>query len=111
MAATVINGHAFHVEVEVAHAFLGLLAEILLALAELLGCLIIMWSLELLMAPPHIMLRSLSMLVTRTTTNMILNHFLDLRVIQCLSHFVNFYLDNFCRIIVLILSRHPLPIL
>jgi hypothetical protein len=92
---------------------LGLFPEILLTLAKLLwGMLtIIIGCLELLMASPHIMLGCLGMLHVGTSSHVHLNHFFDLRVVKGLAHLVNLYLNEFGRIVILILGRHPFSLL
>ena len=72
---------------------------------------IIIGSLELLMASPHIMLGCLCMLHICTTSHVHLNHFFYLRVVKGLADLVNLYLDELCRIVILILGRHPFSLL
>jgi len=79
----ILDGHALHLMVQVSHPFLvSLLAEILLTLAELgLRCMVIVRCLKLLLTVPHIMLRRFSMLEITATTEVVLDHFLNDRVI------------------------------
>jgi hypothetical protein len=79
----ILDGHALHLMVQVSHPFLvSLLAEVLLTLAELgLRCMVIARCLKLLLTVPHIMLRRLSMLEITASTEVILDHFLNDRVI------------------------------
>jgi hypothetical protein len=79
----IFDGHALHLMVKVSHAFLvSLLAEVLLTLAELgLRCMVIARCLKLLLTVPHIMLRRFSMLEITATTEVVLDHFLNDRVI------------------------------
>jgi hypothetical protein len=63
------------------------------------------------MASPHIMLGCLCMLHICTTSHVHLNHFFDLRIVKGLADFVYLYLNEFSRIIILILGRHPLSLL
>ena len=91
---------------------MGLLPEILLALTKLLrGMLpIIIGCLELLMASPHIMLGCLCMLHIGTTSHVHLNNFFNLRIVKGLAHLVNLDFNELRGIVILILSRHPLPL-
>ena len=54
------------------------------------------------------MLGCLGVLYVGTTAHVCLNHFFNLWIVKGLSHFVNFDLDEFGGIIILILSCHPL---
>lgn len=67
---------------------------------------IVVRCLKLLMASSNVMLRSLCMLLHVATTHMHLDHFLNLRVVKSLSHFVDFDFDKLGCIIILILCRH-----
>lgn len=112
VVAAFIHWHAFHLEVQVSHAFLCLFAEVLLALTELLRRLLaIIGSLKLLMTATDVVLRCLGMIPTVASAHVHLDHLFDLWVIECLPHLVDLYLDNLSRVIVFILGRHTLSIL
>lgn len=99
-------------QVQVSHALLCLLTEVLLALTELLRVLLtIIGCLKLLMTSTDIVLRCLSVIGTTASTHVHLDHLFDLWVVECLPHLINLNLDDLGCVIVLILCCHPLPIL
>ncbi len=99
-------------QVQVSHALLCLLTEVLLALTELLrGLLTIIGCLKLLMTSTDIVLWCLSVIGTTASAHVHLDHLFDLWIVECLPHLIDLNLDDLGCVIVLILGRHSLPIL